>query len=71
MNEFDQYAYKPEQSTKDCPTCGHNLSSDSQKLAEMHGWLAEIMPFARMAMKMMNARHNLMSRWLPGVQKKG
>ena len=37
---------------------------DIEKLREIHGWLSELMPAARIAVRMMNARHNLMSRWL-------
>lgn len=32
-------------------------------IREMHGWLSEIMPAARVAMKMMNARSALTARW--------
>lgn len=34
--------------------------------AEIHEMLSEVMPAARIAVKMMSARHNLMSRWLGG-----
>lgn len=33
---------------------------------EIHGWMLEIMPAARVAVKMLNARANLMGRWRGG-----
>lgn len=35
-------------------------------IREIHGWLSEIMPAARVAVKMLNARANLMGRWRGG-----
>lgn len=51
-----------------CPECGcTNPGCENgcklSKLDEVHAWLAEIMPAARTAMKMLNARSNLMNRW--------
>lgn len=37
-----------------------------EMVREMHGWLAEIMPAIRVAIKMMNARDSLMRRWRGG-----
>jgi hypothetical protein len=38
-------------------------TEDIDKLREMHGWLAELMPAARVAIKMLNARESLAKRW--------
>lgn len=40
--------------------------STEDMIREIHGWLQEIMPAARVAMKMMNARSALSARWRGG-----
>lgn len=35
-------------------------------IREMHGWLSEIMPAARVAVKMLSAREALTKRWRGG-----
>ena len=37
-----------------------------QKIDEIHGWLEELMPAARVAMKMMAAKQRLMGAWRGG-----
>jgi hypothetical protein len=51
---------------KDCSHCDHVCQStvDSAKLAEVHEWLAELMPVARKAVGMFGAREKLMNKWL-------
>lgn len=50
-----------------CVQCGHVCGevtpSDVTKIREIHGWLTEIMPAARVAIKLMDARANLTRRW--------
>lgn len=43
--------------------------STEDMVREIHGWLAELMPAARVAVKMMDARTSLMRRWRGGVSK--
>lgn len=38
-------------------------TEDVAMIREMHGWLKEIMPAARVAIKLMDARANLTRRW--------
>lgn len=40
--------------------------STEDKIDQIYEWLDEIMPAARVAMKLMTARSNLMSRWRGG-----
>lgn len=54
-----------------CPECGcTNPGCENgckvSKIDEIHSWLSEIMPAARQAVKMLNARDNLMRRWRGG-----
>ena len=35
-------------------------------IRDIHGWLSELMPAARVAVKMMDARANLVKRWRGG-----
>jgi hypothetical protein len=44
-------------------TIGTLSTEDLRMLREMHGWLSEIMPAVRVAIKMMDARASLMKRW--------
>jgi hypothetical protein len=44
----------------ECKAC----TDTEQKINEIHEMLTEVMPAARIAVKMMNARHKLMSRWV-------
>lgn len=37
-----------------------------EMIRDIHGWLSEIMPAARVAVKMMDARTTLMKRWRGG-----
>lgn len=37
--------------------------STEDMVREIHGWLSEVMPAARLAVKMMNARNKLIGRW--------
>lgn len=43
-----------------------NGLSTEDMIRNIHGWLEEIMPAARVAMKMMDARANLVKRWRGG-----
>lgn len=59
-----------------CPECGcTNPECENgcklSKLDEIHAWLAEIMPAARVAVKLMDARANLTRRWRGNTDAKG
>lgn len=42
----------------------HSLApTTDQMIKDIHGWLSEIMPAARIAVKMLNARETVMRRW--------
>lgn len=53
----------------DGPTPSKQPSTEDM-VREIHGWLSEIMPAARVAMKMMNARSALTARWRGGKDAK-
>lgn len=54
-----------------CPDCGCTAAGCENgcklsKIDEIHAWLSEIMPAARVAVKMLSAREALTKRWRGG-----
>lgn len=49
-----------------CSHCDHVCQStvDSEKLDQVYRWMDELMPVARAAAKLFNAKAKLMSRWV-------
>ena len=78
MNAFESGLFDnrdAEPSTVGCPECGCTNPGCKNgckltKLDEIHAWLTEIMPAARTAVKLLNARESLARRWRGGKDAK-
>lgn len=46
----------------ECDAC----TETERQIRDIHTWLSELMPAARVAVKMMDARANLVKRWRGG-----